>query len=84
VSSGVRHGPTRLPAVATSRKLSGAPSNPATWPNAYRSVCRLPQLWFWLPGQPSTSTRRSPAVSVPVKRTSGAGTRLLAGGKPPR
>src|SRR6185437_593528 len=83
VSCGIQIGPTLVRTVASSRKLSGSLSKPATWPNAYRSVCRLPQLWFWLPVQPSTGIVRPATVSEPVNRASGSETRLFALGKPP-
>jgi hypothetical protein len=83
VTAGIDSGPTRLRAVASSRKLSGALSKPATCPKAYRSVCRLPQLWFWLPVQPSTVIVRPATVSSPANRASGALTRVFALGKPP-
>jgi hypothetical protein len=79
VRNGVVTGPAIADlAVTTSRNASGSPSNPATCPNAYSSVCRLPQLWFWLPTQPSTATAVPSTVSTPSKLALGAATRLFA------
>ena len=47
-------------------------------------MCRLPQLWFWLPTQSLTVTTLPLTRNRPRYTASGNPTRLLAFGKLPR